>query len=176
MNRDWKISIIGAAAFHVVALWGFQIALSQPPKLLRDTAVEVTLVAAPAPVAPAPQPAPPVKTPPEPKPPEITPPEPLPVAEPEPVVEQPKPIAQPVVQPTPPTPAPPAPAVGDNSSPAPGLDRTTTQAQPGEPARAKYRRNPKPRYPPPCQTSRTRRTRPVDRARDRRRSRRQRQP
>ena len=146
MSREWKISAICAVAVHLGVLYGFQATLSRPAKLLKDTAVEVTLVAAPAPaavVAPTPPPQPVLK-PAEPLP--VEKPEPLPIEKPEPIVQQPQPV---VPMPQPPVavqPAPVPPAISDNSSQT-GLDKTTLQAPTGQRAQVNYRHNPKPAYP-----------------------------
>jgi protein TonB len=157
MRRDWKLSIIGAVAFHLAALFGFQVTLNHAARLVQDSAVEVTLVAAPAPVASVVKTALPVEIPkpipPEEvisKPPEPTP-EPIPI--PEVVVKAPDPTPEPV--PTPSikpvtavssTPRP-TPVIGDGGSPQSGLDATTQKAQVGVRAEPNYLKNPEPPYP-----------------------------
>jgi protein TonB len=157
VRRDWQISVVAAIVCHVAALFGLRVTLSHPAHLMKDSAVEVTLVAAPAaepivPAATAPEmPAVPVV--------KLTPP-----------VEVPKPILPPkvIIRPEP-TPAPeqmivpvtthPTASVassasppvstikGDGSSPEPGLDATTQKAQVGVKARPNYLKNPEPPYP-----------------------------
>jgi len=177
MSRDWKISMLAAGVCHIGLLYGFQTALRNPPRLTRNPAVEITLVAAPPEAAPVAVAPPPVEVPqpitqpsPPTKPVVVKPPEPEPVAKPaEPVVikpsdsivqppppvrPQPAAAPEPVVTPTPPEPIAmaaaatrPAPVVGDGSSLKPGPDPTTQQAQPGIRAKPDYLKNPEPPYP-----------------------------
>ena len=157
MSRDWRISVIGAVACHLASLFGFQITLSHPARLVRDSAVEVTLVAAPAPVSPVIEAAPPVEIQKPIPPPEVSskPPEPTPVPTPPPEivvkipVPTPEPAATPSVKPVAVvSPAPPAtPVIGDGSSPEPGLAATTRKAQGGVRAEPNYLKNREPPYP-----------------------------
>jgi protein TonB len=153
VRRDWQISVIAAIVCHVAALFGLRVTLSHPARLVDNGAVEVTLVAAPAPVVTAP-------------PPTVT-----PVVAQSPPTEIPKAIPQPkiVVKPSEPPPVPeqmtvpvttqtvvsavssarsPVPTIkGDGSSPEPGLDATTQKAQVGVKAKPNYLKNPEPPYP-----------------------------
>jgi periplasmic protein TonB len=150
MSREWKISIVCALTFHLVMLYGFQITLSRPARSSKDTGIEVTLVAAPAPEAVVESPpTPPAEIPIQPTPqPVVKPVEPSPVEKPEPIVQPPQPVAptlQPLVIPTGQPVTTPS-AISDNFSET-GLDQTTVEAQAGQRARVKYRHNPKPAYP-----------------------------
>jgi periplasmic protein TonB len=161
---------MGAVACHLLALYGLQVALHQPARLIPETTVEVTLVAPSAgPVVSAPpeasviEPAPPAISP---APVPIPPPEPTPVTEPdlpEPTPEEPKP--KPVaVQPVPAarpanareTTAPAVATAGAVASAEPSTTTVSNRAAasasslPGQPAHPRYRRNPTPDYPAPA--------------------------
>ena len=146
MSRDWQISLLGAVIFHLVALFGFQVTLSHPARVPSKSTLEITLVAAPAPVITAPviRPEPPVVPPP---------PNPLPPPEIKPLVPVPvEKIISPVVAPSQSVVSQPAPPpkiikVGDGSSPKPGLDATTQKAEVGVKAEPNYLKNPEPPYP-----------------------------
>ena len=156
MNRDWAISFIGAVICHLGVFFGFQLTLSKPAQILQPDAVEVMLIAAPAPVAPKPvEIIQPVKPPPPVPPPRVQAPPPVQPRPEEIILPKPVESPQPVATPTPPpakliVEAPPtnAPVVfGDASSARPGKDATTTPRQPEVRAAPNYRKNPEPLYP-----------------------------
>lgn len=147
MSRDWQISVVGAVAGHLVLLFGLQITLSRPAKLARDTAMEISLVAAPA--APAAKPAPPVEIPKSIAPPEVIIKPPAPTPDPVPVAAPPPSATTVANIPTPPAPAI-TPVRGDNNSPQPDKDAITKKAEVGVRAEPNYRKNPEPPYPLPA--------------------------
>ncbi len=151
MKRDTRYGLCMSLGIHTLALYGFGAAFIQGPEFSMDIGgnnIEVDLVAAPAPLTPAPMvalklPEPEIKKeeiPPPPKPDDMV----------SPVTEEVKEIAY---QPAPPSAAPPiltsATGTGDGSSPIAGNDATTmvsdggglTEAKPG------YLKNPAPVYP-----------------------------
>ncbi len=154
MRRDWQISVVAAIACHVTAIVGLQITSNHPARLVKDGAVEVTLVAAPVPETPAPSPPVTPLVTPLPSPPvEIS----KPIPQPEIVVESPEPTPSPKQVIVPVTTqkvasvvssAPPVSTIkADDSSPEPGLDLTTQKKQVGVKARPNYLKNPEPPYP-----------------------------
>ena len=157
-DSDWfelriAIGLLAALAIHGWLLWGIRSASFEPPEFgveSGESAVEVTLVAAPPAKADEP---PAEESLAEPEPPRVLKPEmsvpaetPTPMAIPEPTVATPspdpeapkKPVSKPARKQ----------AAGDGSAAKPGKDRTTQRAGSGQAgAPARYLRNPAPAYP-----------------------------
>ena len=145
MSRDCQISLVGAVIFHLVALFGLQVTLSHPARP-SNKPLEITLVAAAAPVATTPLILP--KPPEVPPPPQLLPPPEIKLPAPVPTEKNISPVVVPVLpvvsQPNPP---PKNIKVGDGSALKPGRDVTTQKAEAGVKAEPNYLKNPEPPYP-----------------------------
>jgi len=134
VNREWIFAAMAALGLHALLLCGFRLETAAIPLPAADTAIDVSLVAAPP--APAVPPAPPTPPPPEPAPPLQTPPPPAP--EPAAVAE-----ATPVSQEHLPHHAPPW-----SPRAKPAAPRTTmADTRAGAATAVRARSNPKPPYP-----------------------------